>query len=120
MLREIYTRDPSDSNYNAETLEITGDLENLLGQIRMLLFTRKGEVMGFFDFGVNVEDDIFMFNLSQSQIQKKISEAIYQYCPDANAYEVKVDVQFFQGTVRDVCLIDILVDGTKLMGVLVK
>lgn len=120
MLREIYTREPSDPLYQSETLEITSELENLLGQIRMLLYTRKGEVMGFYDFGINIEDEIFTFELSQSQLQKKVTESIYQYCPDAGAYDVKVDVQFFKGNVRDICLIDILIDGTKRMGILVK
>lgn len=120
MLRELYLRNPEDPLYQPETLEHTDELENLLGQIRMLLFTRKGEVMGFYDFGVNIEDDIFTFELSQAQLQKKIMDSIYQYCPDASAYAVKVDVQFFQGTVRDVCLIDIVVDGTKRLGILVK
>ena len=45
--------------------------------------------------------------------------AIYYYCPDAAKYNVEVKAQFFQGTVRDACLLDIYIDNTKSLGVLV-
>lgn len=120
MIKEIYLRDPSDPYYNENILEHSSELENLLGQIRMILYTKPGDVLGDINFGYNLEDNIFLFNLTQNELQSSILQQIYTYCPDAEKYNVKVDVQFFRGTVRDICLIDIIIDDQKKIGILVK
>jgi hypothetical protein len=120
MLKELYMRDPSDPLYTQNVLEQSDEIEALLSQIRMILFTKQGDVLGSYNFGFNLEDKLFLFNLDGNEIKKKLLEAIYYYCPDANTYKVDLDVQFFRGTVRDACLIDITVDGRKSLGVLVK
>lgn len=120
MLKEIYTRDPDDPFYKADTFEIESDLEALLGQIRMILFTKPGEVIGMIPFGVDLEQMVFSTNLTNSAVAEKVRTAIYQYCPDADDFAVKVEVSFFYGTSRDICVIDILIDGTKYLGILLK
>ena len=120
MLREIYMRDSTDPHYDPDTLEQSNEIETLLGEIRMILFTKQGEVMGSYNFGFNLEDNLFLLNVNTSALKEKIQEAIYMYCPDASTYDVKVDVQFFKGSVRDICLIDIIINGEKKMGILVK
>ena len=84
MLREIYMRDPSDPLYSPNILEQSSELETLLGQIRMILFTKQGDIMGSYEFGFNLEDKLFLFNLSQTEIKKKLMEMIYAFCPDAS------------------------------------
>jgi len=119
MIKEIYMRDPSDPLYSPDTLEVNNDVEVLLGQIRMVLYTKPGDVLGAYDFGYNLEDNLFLLNLSGDELQTKILAAIYQYCPDASNYQVDVKIEFFRGTVRDICLIDIYIDNRKLLGVVV-
>lgn len=113
-------RDPSDPLYVANTLEQSSEIEALLGQIRMLLFTKQGDVLGSYTFGYNLEDNLFLFNLNENDLRNKLLEAIWYHCPDAKDYNVDAVVQFFQGTVRDICLIDIYIDSQKLLGVLIK
>ena len=120
MLKEIYLRDSSDPLYVPYTLEISSELENLLGQIRMILFTKPGDVIGTYNFGFNLEDMIFSTTLNQSEIKVKLLEMISSFCPDAGNFNLNVDISFFQGSVRDACLIDIYIDNTKQFGVLVK
>lgn len=120
MLKEIYLRDPEDKYYTPDILEHSSDLENLLGQIRMILFTKQGDVMGSYNFGFNLEDNLFLFNLSEGEIKRKLLDMISTYCLDIDKFKIDLDVQFFNGSVRDVCLIDIIVDGQKQIGVLVK
>jgi phage baseplate assembly protein W len=120
MLKEIYTRDPSDPFYRPDVFEIESDLETLLGQIRMLLYTKPGEVIGMIPFGVDLESMVFSTNLTNSAVEEKVRSAIYNYCPDADAFDVQIQVQFFYGTTRDICVIDILIDGTKYLGILLK
>jgi hypothetical protein len=120
MLKEIYTRDPSDPFYRPDVFEIESDLENLLGQIRMLMYTKPGEVIGMIPFGIDLEALVFSTQLTNSAVEEKVRNAIYQYCNDANLFDVQIQVQFYYGTTRDICVIDILIDGTKYLGILLK
>ena len=120
MLKELYMRDPSDPLYSPGILEQSSEIETLLGQIRMIMFTKQGDVLGSYNFGYNLEDSLFQFNVNENELKAKLSESIYFYCPDASTYNVSVETQFFKGAVRDACLIDILIDGRKSLGILVK
>lgn len=113
-------RDPSDPLYTAGVLEQSSEIETLLSEIRMIMFTKQGDVMGNYNFGYNLEDNLFMFNVNENELKTKLLEAIYFYCPDAAAYKVDVQTKFFKGSVRDAVLIDIFIDGQKSLGVLVK
>ena len=113
-------RDPSDPLYYPGILEQSSEIETLLAQIRMIMFTKQGDVMGSYNFGYNLEDNLFMFNVNEDELKAKLLESIYLYCPDAAAFKVDVTAQFFRGSVRDACLIDIFIDGQKSLGVLVK
>jgi len=120
MLKELYMRDPSDPLYVQDILETSSEIEILIGEIKMIMFTKQGDVLGSYDFGYNLEDSLFLFNLNETDLRNKLLESILYYCPDAKRYNVDLSVQFFRGTVRDVCLIDIIIDGQKTLGVLVK
>ena len=120
MLRELYMRDPSDPLYHPGILEQSDEIESLLGQIRMILYTKPGDVLGSYDFGYNLEDNLFLFNLSADELKRKLLQDIYYFCPDASKYSVDIDVQFFKGSVRDACLMDIYVDSRKTLGILAR
>jgi hypothetical protein len=119
MLKEIYLRDPSDPLYTPNVLEQSSEVENLLGQIRMIMFTKPGDVIGAYDFGYNLEESLFLFNVDAEELRTRLLGAIYYFCPDASKYKVDVQAQFFEGTVRDVCLLDIYIDSRKSLGILV-
>ena len=54
-LRDFYLRQTNDPAFRPDQLEVYDDLEGMLQQIRMVLFTQKGEVLGEPDFGLDVE-----------------------------------------------------------------
>ena len=120
MLTDMYMVLPGENNYDPNAIEQYSSQQVLLGQIKMLLYTTKGSVLGSPDFGFNLEDYLFSFNLSTADLQKRMVESIYQNCPDASTYNVKVDISFFKGSVRDICLVDIYIDDQKLLGIAVS
>jgi hypothetical protein len=120
MIVDIYTREPEDPLYVPNVLEVKNDLDVLLGQIRMLLFTKPGDVIGELNFGIDIESQVFALNVSNLKLEEDIRNQIYTHCSFAENFDVKVKVSFFYGTTRDICLIDIFVDGTKYLGVLLK
>ena len=43
---EIYNKDPEDFNYKENILEITNPTDICVGQLKMMLVTNRGEVLG--------------------------------------------------------------------------
>lgn len=80
--RDFYLREENDPAFRPDQLEVYDDLESTLQQVKMTLFTKKGEVLGEPNFGVAVEKFLFEFSISpfslsneaESQINKYVSE----------------------------------------------
>jgi hypothetical protein len=106
MLREIYNRDPDDPNYKANQLEVTDPLEACLGKLKMLIFTRRGEVLGDPSFGLDLEELIYDLNLSESSVRKEIQSNIKAYIPEFEALGGTYELKFYLGTNRDIATLD--------------
>lgn len=119
MAIDFYLRIPTDPNYDEREIEVDVDIQNFLQQIEMILTTRKGDVLGDPDFGANLEDYVWS-KYSSSEIETEISQQISLYCSDlAFIIPYKIEVSFIQGEIYDTILVDIILDGTKLLGVVV-
>ena len=58
MIKEIYTILTSDRNYKLQ-LDTNDEIVKILQQIRMVLGTRPGEVLGDINFGLNLNQYLF-------------------------------------------------------------
>ena len=105
-MREIYNRDPLDPNYNPYQLEITDPIEICIGQLKMLLLTNKGEVLGDPKFGLNLEDLIFNLDLSESSIRKELDLALKVYVPLFSVLGGTYELKFYVGKLRDIATLD--------------
>lgn len=120
MARELYMRDSEDPNYEPNVIEINDELEMLIGQIKMLLLTTPGEVMGDPEFGIDLEGKLFDTSFDANRLKRDIVNQLRIHCSLANQYELNFSIKFFKGTVRDAVLIDVLIGNQKLLGVLVQ
>ena len=120
MLKEIYCRNYTDPYYNYTVLETNDPLEALLTKIRMIIFTNRGEVLGYPDLGLDLEILLFELNFNAYQIQNDLYAQIGNYCLEAPNYNINIEVNLVPGTVRDIAYIDIYIDGTKYRGVVAK
>lgn len=105
-MREIYNRDPLDPNYNPFQIETTDPIEICVGQLKMLLLTNKGEVLGDPKFGMNIEDLIFSLELSENAIRKEMDIFLKTYVPLFSKLGGSYTLKFFAGTQRDIATID--------------
>ena len=108
---EIYNRDPGDYGYKRDILETTDPIEICIGQLKMLLLTNKGEVLGDPGFGIGLDDLVFNLELSEVSIQKEINFQIQTYCTlfyDLGGY---FKLEFFQGTLRDIANLYFFIPG---------
>jgi len=117
-LADLYTKIQGDPNFIPDKIEVTEDLELLLVQIEMILFTRQQDVLGVPGFGGDLEDIIFSTNVSASSIENIVTNQIMEFIPLANTYNVNVSCEFYKGVDRDTGVLDIVVDGTSILGLL--
>lgn len=105
-MREIYNRDPGDVKYDPYILEVSDPVEVCIGQLKMILLTNKGEVLGDPKFGLNLEDLIFNLQLSESSIKKELDLHLKVYVPLFQILGGTYKLQFFVGTERDIATLD--------------
>jgi hypothetical protein len=120
MLKEIYCRNVNDPSFNPIQLETGSELEALLTKLRMIIFTQRGEVLGAPNLGLSLEEHLFDLNANTAQLQNTFYNQLAAFVPEAGKYNVEIAVNFQPGEVRDLCFIDIYIDGSKFIGVLAK
>ena len=62
-LAEFYFRNADDPNYIEDILEVSDEIEILIYQIKMVLLTNQGEVLGEPKFGGELQKILFEFDL---------------------------------------------------------
>jgi hypothetical protein len=111
---ELYIKTNGDPNYDPNKLQSDTRIASLLAQLDVLLFTRRGEIMGEPGLGCNLEDLIFSLNYNNSQIKKEIENQLSRYVPLAAEMNVTVDVDFDTSSPdRDAIFININIDGGR-------
>lgn len=117
---DIYTRIPGEAKYTSGQFDVSNELDIHVQQILMLLKTERGSVLGDPKFGFNLDSLVFEQHLRESEIEEQINEQINFYCFLTDKFSTKAAVTFYKGPTYDYCLIDVLVDGEKIIGVLVS
>ena len=112
---ELYIKIPGDPNHNANQAVVTNEIDQLKTQIETILFTKKGDIMGDPNFGANIDDLIYEFNFNEEMLKREINDQLLRYCPLSNKYDVKVDVEFSRGKIRDAAQLSIIIDGRDVV-----
>lgn len=119
---DIYNRLSSDQNYKRQ-VETEDEVEMILSQVKMILGTKPGDVLGAPYFGVNIKKYLFNLSYSQAEMTKIIREGILssiQY--DKNRYNVDVSIDFGKdrNNYSDYAVINITINQIKRLGVLIS
>lgn len=88
-LRDFYFRDKTDPAFRPDQLEVYDSLEETLQQIKMTLFTRKGEVLGEPNFGTDVEKYLFDFMTDPLGLAKEANDQINTYVAEGRSRSIK-------------------------------
>ncbi len=118
MAVDIYLKIPNDPNYSSTEIEVEDRLFNFVQYIEMILTTEKGEVFGDPNLGANLESYLWNPNITEATIKNEIISQIFDYCR-ASSVDIPYDVEvsFIKGNITDTILIDIVIDGKKVLGV---
>lgn len=119
MIREIYIRNESDPNFIPGVIDYSNEVERVISEIKMILGTQKGQVLGNYDFGVDLEYAVFNTKKSAEEVASEINEQINMYVNKGDNMTISVDVNFGDsGKGYDYAVIDIIINGQKAIGFL--
>jgi hypothetical protein len=120
MAIDIYLRIPTDPNYDPNQIEVDEDFFNFYQEIEHILTTQKRSVLGDPNFGADLESYVWS-EASSSEVSAALNKEIADYCPEyIGKIDYNIDVTFFEGETFDYMLVDITLDGTKVLGIKVR
>lgn len=120
MIREIYIRDEKDPNFEPGIIDYSNEMENVISQIKMILGTNKSEVLGSYDFGVDLEYMVFNTKISAEEVQRNIEDQISTYVIHSDKISISTAINFGDsGLGYDYAIIDIYINGGKAIGFLI-
>lgn len=100
-LRDFYTREGDDIKFQEGRLEISDDLESAIQQIKMTLFTNKGEVLGEPDFGLDIEKYLFEYSINRESIAREAAGQINKYAGEVKKRRITVDSTIYPDEVSN-------------------
>jgi hypothetical protein len=100
-LRDFYLRPEEDPQFERDRVEISDDLESAIQQIKMTLFTNKGEVLGEPDFGVDIDKYLFEYSLDPDGIASEATVQINKYAGEVRKRKITVDPAVYPDTVAN-------------------
>ena len=121
MFREIYIRTEDDPSYDPNIVDYSNEIEEIITQLRVLLSTGRGEVLGNYDFGTNLEYYVFSTIKNGDEICKEIDQQIRLYCYISDNVNVTTDMEFGKdNSGRDYAVLNVNINGTKAAGFLIE
>lgn len=116
MSKDIYSKSESDNNKDEnDIMEVSDPLSLLIIQLENIFFTKKKEVIGQPNFGLDLEDLLFSLNSNEGDISQKITSQIKSFCPLEQQYPISSKVRFVRGQERDMGVIDIYIKEKKVL-----
>ena len=122
MIHEIYSILSSDQKYRP-ALETTDEITQILQQIRMILGTKPGDVLGDITFGLDISQYLFSMSYDKDQMKEMVTQAILQRLYyDPTKYAVTVDVKFGKdhNSRSDYALLDIQINQKAVLGIVIS
>ena len=119
MLRDIYAIPDVEPRYKENVLEITGELDEIIQQVDMILFTNKGDVLCMPEFGCNLGRYLFDTTFNENHIKQIIMEQIRSFIYLDGSYNVDVDVKFVKWDFNVAMIVDLNINNKNVASYLV-
>ena len=119
---DIYNRLVSDQNYIPQ-IETNDETEQLLSQIKMVLGTEPGDVLGSPYFGADIKKYIFNLSYNQEEINAFVTQAILNSVDyDTKKFAVSVNVEFGKDFYNksDYAVINIIINQRRCLGIVMN
>lgn len=97
---DFYICYPGHPRYNTTELIEDDVIRVIIQKYEMLLFTNKGDVLGFPDIGCNLEELLHESRVSSDFVEGEIEQQIFTYIPEIAEINFTVDVKFYDDPER--------------------
>jgi hypothetical protein len=118
--KEIYLRDSTDPKYDPNKLEEENALEILLSKIRIILYSNRGDVLGEPELGMDLEENLFDFNISPESITRRFYAQLAKYVSETDKFDVDMSVDIRNNGVQFFANIIITIDNQPMIGMFLK
>jgi len=119
MLKDIYAIPQEEPRYKENILEITGELDEIIQQVDMILFTNKGDVLCMPEFGCNLGRYLFDTSFNETVIKSIIMDQIRSFIYLNGSYNVDVDVKFVKWEYNVAMIVDLNINNKTVASYLV-
>jgi hypothetical protein len=107
--KDIYIVYEGHPRYNSEYVIENNVINVIIQKLEMLLFTKKGEVLGDSNMGCNIEYYLWETKVPVKQIRKIIIDQIVEYIPELTQMDYDITLEIFDGTIQDIMKINITI-----------
>lgn len=119
MLRDIYVIPEEEPRYKNNILEISNELDEIIQQVDMILFTNKGDVLCMPEFGCDLDKYLFETSYNKTHIKNIIMDQIDGFIYMNGSYKVDVDIEFVQWKQNVAMIVDLNINNRKVASYLV-
>lgn len=119
MLRDIYAIPEEEPRYKEDVIEITSELDEIIQQVDMILFTNKGDVLCMPEFGCNLGRYLFDTSFNETVIKSIIMDQIHSFIYLDGTYNVDVDVNFIKWDYNVAMVVDLNINNRRVASYLV-
>lgn len=113
-IKDFNIRYKGHPKYNINRIVEDRTMEFIIQKLEMVLMTNKGEVMDDYDFGANLEYYLWSTKVPVNKIENEIQEQINTYIPEMNKLDYTINIELFQGTIRDILKVNIKIKESEL------
>lgn len=113
MQKSIYFKDITDVNYNSNRIEEIDPIEELISQIKMILYTNKGDVLGKPELGLDLERLLFEYNIDSGWIERDLYNQIQSFVSNEEGYPIEIQVDVITDNNQRMLRIDIIIAGVR-------
>lgn len=97
---DFYICYPGHPRYNTTELIEDDVIRVIIQKYEVLLFTNKGDVLGFPDMGCDLEELLHESRVSSDFVEGEIEQQIFTYIPEIAEINFTVDVKFYDDPER--------------------
>lgn len=116
--RDFYIKYVDHPKYNDNQLLTESKTDMIVNKLEVILTTNKGECIADPNLGADLSYYLWQTNVSAEKIKGIIREQINIYIPELNDTQYTLNVNLIEGELRDIMLVDIIIDDQQIRAVL--
>ena len=117
-MRDIYAINPyiNISKYDANQIDVTDMLDEILMQVDNILFCEEGELIGMPYFGINLKKYLFDSSFPIDDLKNRLNNQLRSFANPLHLANITVscDIRLMKGKDCNYAVIDIYLDNTKV------